>query len=116
MTGICELLDQGDDSRPYTTALRAQQEKLQDVSRTPSARLLQELTGTGESFFDMALRMSRLHRDYFLSLAAPPLGRQAEFEAEARESLQRQAAVEAADTGTFEDYLAKYFAAATANP
>jgi glutamate--cysteine ligase len=64
----------------------------------------------------MALRMSRLHRDYFLSLAAPPLGRQSEFEEQARESLQRQAAVEAADTGTFEAYLAKYFAAATAVP
>jgi glutamate--cysteine ligase len=116
MTGICELLDQGDESRPYTMALRAQHEKLQDVSRTPSARLLKELTTTGESFFDMALRMSGLHRDYFLSLAAPPLGRQGEFEEQARESLLRQAAVEAADKGTFEDYLAKYFAAATAVP
>ena len=114
MTGICELMDHGDESRPYTTALRAQQEKLQDVSRTPSARLLKELASTGESFFDMALRMSRLHRDYFLSLAAPPIGRQSEFEEAAQESLRRQAAIEAADTGTFEDYLAKYFAAATA--
>jgi glutamate--cysteine ligase len=115
MTGICELLDHGDVSRPYTTALRSQQEKLEDVSRTPSARLLKELSA-GESFFDMALRMSKLHRDYFLSLASPPIGRQAEFEQDARESLQRQAAVEAADKGSFEDYLAKYFAAATAAP
>jgi glutamate--cysteine ligase len=116
MAGICELLDHGDDSRPYTTALRAQQEKLHDVTRTPSARLLKELNITGESFFAMALRMSGLHRDYFLSLDAPPLGRQSEFEAQARESLQRRDAVEAADKGTFEDYLAKYFAAATAAP
>ena len=60
----------------------------------------------------MALRMSRLHRDYFLSLAAPPAGRLAEFEVAAQESLARQAAIEAADTGSFEHYLARYFAAA----
>jgi glutamate--cysteine ligase len=112
MTGICELLDHGDATRPYTAALRAQQDKLEDVSRTPSARLLRELQSTGESFFAMALRMSNLHRDYFLSLAAPPAGRLAEFEVEAQESLVRQAAIEAADTGSFEDYLARYFAAA----
>jgi glutamate--cysteine ligase len=112
MTGICELLDHGDATRPYTAALRAQQDKLEDVARTPSARLLRELQSTGESFFAMALRMSHLHRDYFLSLAAPAAGRLAEFEVEARESLARQAAIEAADSGSFEDYLARYFAAA----
>jgi len=113
MTGICELLDHGDAARPYTAALRAQQDKIEDVAKTPSARLLRELQSTGESFFDMALRMSRLHRDYFVSLAAPPLGRLAEFEVEARESLARQTAIEAADSGSFESYLARYFAAAT---
>jgi len=112
MTGICELLDHGDATRPYTAALRAQQDKLDDVARTPSARLLRELQSTGESFFAMALRMSRLHRDYFLSLAAPPAGRLAEFEVEAQESLARQTAIEAADAGSFESYLARYFAAA----
>ena len=113
MTGICELLDHGDDSRPYTAALRAQQEKLADVSRTPSARLLHELQSTGENFFSLALRMSRQHRDYFCSLADPPAGRMAEFEAEAVRSVQAQAAIEAADKGTFEQYLERYFEAAT---
>ena len=112
MTGICELLDHGDAARPYSAALRAQQEKLVDVARTPSARLLHELQSTGESFFDMALRMSRLHRDYFQSLAAPP-ARMSGFEAEARESVVAQEAIEAADTGSFEQYLQRYFAAAT---
>jgi glutamate--cysteine ligase len=113
MTGICELLDHGDAARPYATALRAQQDKLSDVARTPSARLLQEMQSSGENFFAMALRMSRLHRDYFRSLADPPAGRMSEFEAEARESLVAQAAIEAADTGSFEQYLQRYFAAAT---
>jgi glutamate--cysteine ligase len=113
MTGICELLDHGDNARPYTTALRAQQEKLSDVSKTPSARLLQELRSTGDSFFAMALRVSRVHRDYFVALPAPNADRLADFTRRAQESLQKQAAMEAAQQGSFEDYLAAYFAAAT---
>ena len=112
MTGICELLDHGDAARPYTVALRAQQEKLADVARTPSARLLHELQSSGESFFSLALRMSRQHRDYFRSLADPHAERMAEFEAEARSSVQAQASIEAADRGSFEQYLERYFAAA----
>jgi glutamate--cysteine ligase len=109
MTGICELLDQGDPLRPYSVALRAQQDKLEDVSKTPSARLLAELHSTGDSFFALALRMSNVHRDYFLSLSRPNDGRLAEFGAQARESLEKQAALEAAQTGRFEDYLGRYF-------
>jgi glutamate--cysteine ligase len=51
MTGICEVLDYGDPLRPYTTALAVQAAKLDDVALTPSARLLNELQSTGESFF-----------------------------------------------------------------
>ena len=38
---------------------------------TPSARLIKELRDTGESFFDLALRMSATHKTYFLDLYAP---------------------------------------------
>jgi len=112
MTGICELLDHGDPARPYSVALRAQQEKVQDVDRTPSARLLRELDISGNSFFELALRMSAVHRDYFLALPAPNDGRLQQFEAEAQQSLAAQAALEAAQTGTFDQYLAGYFARA----
>ncbi len=110
MAGICELLDQGDAARPYAAALHAQIEKLADVECTPSARLLRELTATRESFHDLARRMSGLHRDYMLSLPPPNEGRLAEFEAGVRESMARQASIEANQTGTFEDYLADWFA------
>jgi glutamate--cysteine ligase len=110
MAGICELLDQGDATRPYSTALNAQLEKLADVECTPSARLLRELTSTREPFHDLARRMSGLQRDYMLSLPPPNEGREAEFEAEARDSLAKQARIEATQTGTFETYLAEWFA------
>jgi glutamate--cysteine ligase len=112
MTGICEMLDEGDPLKPYAAALRTQQEKVRSAERTPSALLLQELQSSGESFFDLALRVSTVHRDYFRSLSAPNDGRLQDFEREARESLARQTAIEAARTGTFDEYLAGYFARA----
>ncbi len=110
MVGICELLDQGETARPYTTALRAQQEKLVEVERTPSARLLRELKTSGEDFYTLALRMSGLHKEYILALPTPNEGRMAEFEVEARESLVKEVAMEAGQKGTFEEYLAAWFA------
>jgi len=109
MSGICDLLDQGDAARPYSQALATQSAKIEDVSLTPSARLLAELSA-GESFFDLALRMSATHKAYFLDLYPPNEERLREFAAEAAESLAAQQAIEAADRGTFEEYLGRYFA------
>jgi glutamate--cysteine ligase len=110
MTGICEVLDHGDPLRPYTTALAVQSAKLDNVALTPSARLLNELTSTGESFFDQALRMSTFHKEYFLDLYAPNQDRLGEFAAEAEESLERQKQLESSNAESFDAYLARYFA------
>ena len=110
MRGIAEIFDRGDPARPYSAALAMQASKVDDVSLTPSARMLAELESTGESFFDLGLRMSRLHKEYFLALYPPNVDRQAEFRAEAEESLGAQAAVEAADKMSFDAYLAAYAA------
>ena len=110
MQGIAEVFDRGDPSKPYSAALAVQAAKIDNVALTPSARMLAELESTGESFFDLALRMSRLHKEYFLALYPPNVERQAEFRAEADESLRAQASVEAADRMSFEQYLAEYAA------
>jgi glutamate--cysteine ligase len=109
MAGICELLDAGDPARPYSQALATQAAKIEDVALTPSARLMTELTA-GESFFDLALRMSAAHKAYFLDLYPPNEERLKEFAEEAQQSLTAQRSIEAADRGTFEEYLAQYFA------
>jgi glutamate--cysteine ligase len=114
MEGICELLDHGDASRPYAASLRHQAEKLDDVARTPSARMLAELRATGESFYELALRMSGLHKAYFLDLYAPNDARLREFAAEAEASIEEQRGIEAADRVSFEAYLERYFAQARA--
>ena len=110
MSGIAEIFDRGDPARPFAAALAVQAAKIENVALTPSARMLAELEATGESFFDLALRMSRLHKEYFLALYPPNVERLAEFRAEADESLGAQAAVEAADKLSFEQFLAQYSA------
>jgi glutamate--cysteine ligase len=109
MTGICEVLDRGDPARPYATALAAQTAKFADVRLTPSARLLTELRSTGESFFELALRMSTMHKAYFRDLHTPNPQRLNELSVEAEESLRAQRELEASDRMSFEAYLAKYF-------
>lgn len=109
MRGICELLDEGEAAKPYTAALELQEAKVRDPQLTPSARSLEELRTTGESFFDFAARMSRLHKSYFLELYPPNEHKLAEFASEAKESLEKQQQIEAADTITFDQFLAEYF-------
>jgi glutamate--cysteine ligase len=108
MQGLCEMLDHGEPARPYASALEQQMAKINDVERTPSARLLTEMRQTGESFFQLALRMSNLHKDYFLGLYPPNESRLGEFATEARDSLEAQRSIEASDRTDFDTYLAGY--------
>lgn len=110
MRGICELLDAGDSQRPYTAALELQEAKVHDAALTPSARTLEELRSTGESFAQLALRMSNVHKNYFLGLYPPNEQRLADFAAQATQSLEKQAAIERSDKMNFDQYLASYFA------
>jgi glutamate--cysteine ligase len=109
MAGLCEILDRGDAARPYGQALATQAAKVADVALTPSARLMSELA-SGQSFFDLALRMSETHKAYFLDLYPPNEERLQELGREAQESLAAQRRIEESDRGTFDEYLARYFA------
>jgi glutamate--cysteine ligase len=110
MQGICELLDGTDPQRPYAAALREQRLKLEDVERTPSARLLHELRQGDGSFPALGLRFSREHKQYCLHGLPFDAARAQEFEAEAEQSRQEFASLEAARRGTFQDYLQQYLA------
>lgn len=109
MRGVCELLDGREPQKPYTAALELQEAKVLDPALTPSARSLDELRESGESFAEFALRMSRLHKSYFLELYPPNEQRLAEFASEAEASLRKQRELEASDRVTFDQYLADYF-------
>lgn len=104
---IATLLDQAHGGDAYQTALHLQRRKVEDVSLTPSARVLAELKSTGESFRDFALRQSKAHAAAF---RAKPLSaaEQAHFEAMAHASLNDQAELEQAENGDFDAFVAAY--------
>jgi glutamate--cysteine ligase len=110
MQGVCELLDFGDERRPYSAALATQTHKLKDVAATPSARLLGEMRQTGESFFDLALRMSKTAKAYFTELNPPAAERVASWAGEAEQSVEAQARLESQPQEPFREYLARYLA------
>jgi glutamate--cysteine ligase len=110
MQGICEILDASDPQRPYSATLKEQRAKLEDVQRTPSARVLAELRARGESFEALVLRLSEQHRQEFRRLRHRDAARWQEFELEAELSRARQAALEASSRGSFDDYVARYLA------
>ncbi|MGH8371894.1 MAG: glutamate--cysteine ligase [Gammaproteobacteria bacterium] len=109
LPGICAALDGDDPSRPYASALALQREAIIDSERTPSARILSEMREHGESFFHFAQRLSKRHREFFLSRKLTT-DVAADFTRQARQSLADQANLEAADTLSFDEYLQCYFA------
>ncbi len=110
MQGTCELLDHDNPKKPYTEALALQKQKLLDVSATPSARILKEMTDTGESFFDLGMRLSTAYKSYFTELTDLDGSRLSAFAAEVDESVEDQARLESANAEPFAEYLHKYLA------
>ncbi|MDX1434437.1 MAG: glutamate--cysteine ligase [Gammaproteobacteria bacterium] len=108
MVGICELLDIGHAARPYSASLERQRAAVEDPERLPSARILSSMAEAGEVFFELAMRLTREHRD---TLLAEPLPAKVEarFREEAALSLAQQKEIEAADSISFEEYLERYF-------
>lgn len=109
MSGICEALDTTKEGTPYSDALARQVAAVDDPDLTPSARMLAEMRERGEPFHVFARRKSLEHRDTFLGLPPDPERAQM-FARAAADSLASQAAIEAADPTSFDDFLAGYFA------
>lgn len=107
MVSVASLLDP-DGRQGHVDAIRDQLAVVADPERTPSAALLADLRQSGQPLGEYGLELARRTRAYFLALA-PDLNRhQARLEAEARDSIARQAAIEAADHEPFESYLSRY--------
>jgi len=104
---VAALLDQNQAGDHHTQALAAQRAKVADSSLTPSARLLDELKRSGDSFSRFALRQSQAHAAHFRQ---QPLTAQqmACFDTATRDSLTQQTAMEAADVQDFDSFVEEY--------
>jgi glutamate--cysteine ligase len=112
MAPVAALLDKQHGSDVHTRALAAQAAKLNNVSLTPSARVLEAIRAEGGSFIQFTRKQSQQQA---ASLLARPLSAEmnAHFEALAAESLKAQTAIEQSDTGSFDEFVATYNASVT---
>lgn len=109
------LLDQHAGEDGHLTALAPQHAKIGDPNHTPSARLLTALRDEGQEFHDWTLAQSQAH---WAALQADglPADTLAAYDQAARDSITEQAALEAADTMSFEDYVEQFHAALGPEP
>ena len=100
---IAQVLDAPDGDDAYQQVCRRLSESLADPEKTYSAKILQEMQGQG-----LAAAGTQLADKYRQMLLQEPLEvlTEEEFRRQAQESFAAQAKIEAADTLSFEDYLA----------
>lgn len=106
---VAEVIDDVDASVSYAESVRQMQQAVAHPDTAPSARVLADLRQTGSSFFEYSFEIAKKHSEYFASIAPLDEQRSAEFEQEAKDSLQRQLAIEAADDIGLDEYLRHYF-------
>jgi len=104
---VAALLDeQHNEGAVHAASLAAQQAKIANPALTPSARVLDEIRALGSSAA-FGLRQSKLHAAYFRE--SPLMAAEEMMFAElAASSLAEQAAIEQAQTGGFDDFVAAY--------
>lgn len=107
MQPVADLLDKGQPTPLYSTALHAQRAKVRNPELTPSAQVLACLREQSLSFREFARQQSLRHADFFKAPALDEV-QMAAFKAQAQRSLEAQAALEASDTQSFDDFVAAY--------
>ncbi|MDH3978126.1 MAG: glutamate--cysteine ligase [Gammaproteobacteria bacterium] len=105
---IAEMMDPKGDAG-HRAAAEVCLARIADPQLTPSSRLLGELLESRQTFFEYTMSLGRDYADYFRSMGSAVNGHRAQFETESRLSQERQAAVEAADSLSFEEFLTDYY-------
>jgi glutamate--cysteine ligase len=108
MRPVAELLNAVHGEECYTDCLDSQIQLVYNPDITPSARMLEEMHDSHESYFEFAQRKSLEHRAFFLQR---PLAHELEqeFQAMARTSLEQQQAIESETQMPFDTFLEAYF-------
>ncbi len=101
-----KLLDQAHDSFEYTSAVYAQQAKVDSPSLTPSGQIM-DAVNNGADFIDLAYAQAEIHKKNYASIEFSESAEQ-DLVTQAAESLQAQQNIEDADTLSFADFLDAY--------
>ena len=107
MVSVAQLLDEANDTTEFSASLQQQKDKLNDISLTPSAKLLQVLQDQSLSYSGAMLALSREHQARFRKDAMDS-ERQKYFETLAEESIENQQQLETSDSRSFDEFLQQY--------
>ena len=104
---VARILDTLHDTNDYTASVTTQRAKVADPALTPSAQILAELNKTGLTFQAWTLKTSQQHRETLKQTPLNPGVRAELFDAASLSRVQ-QAAIEAADNQSFDQFLTTY--------
>ncbi len=105
---MAAALDATHATTAYSDALAQARQRVAQPQTTPSARVLDDMRRLhGNSFEQFGLTQSLWAREHLLGLPWSD-AQQAQFVQFAQTSVQAQQAIEAADTGTFEEWRQRY--------
>ena len=108
MQPVAKLLDRANHCSSYSKGLTAMATRLTDNSQTPAAIVLAEMVNGGETYYRMAMRKAKEHRDYFQQRPLSP-EQTKKYQRLAEQSVVKQQQIEAADNLSFDDFLAHYY-------
>lgn len=111
---LADLLDAQRGDQVHRQTLATQAAKLENPDLTPSAKVLAAIRANGGSFNRFGLLQSALHATHFRSRPPEPELAQS-YQEMAKTSLADQAAIEAADTLSFDEYITAYRASTLCN-
>ena len=104
--GTAELLDKAHSSFEYSSAVYAQQAKVDDSTLTPSGLMMAQVEA-GLEFTDIVAQEAERHKIHFASI-----DKDTDFHENlavlAEQSIREQRDLEAADSLSFEEYLVQY--------
>lgn len=103
---IAKVLDTAHETFDYSSAIYAQQAKVDDPELTPSGQLMSSIA-QGEDFLDISYDQAQLQKRHFASIGIDPEFSE-KMQREATESLARQQKMEASSEQSFASYLKAY--------
>lgn len=109
MEPVCHWLDQQHHTTGYTQALTAQQQQMQDPSKTPASIIWDRMQTQHNSFHALATHYATQHRHFFQQQTLSA-AQQQQFSAMRIASEHKFAAIEAHRETNFDQFLADYFA------
>ena len=105
---VALLLDASESGQDiYQATCNLQRAKLDNPALTPSAQILSAMQNENVPFFRFTMNQGIAHKKHFASLPLKA-DEQAAFAESVAESLRQQADIEAADTLSFDAFLAEY--------